>query len=148
MNCKALFLALCVFAPHDGRAQLTQLCPGDAGAAGRATMQNETKRTLAEIFDLESGAAVVDFASPDWSGRDDDLKRRVEQALRSRPRFLAPQIIWAEGADLRRETFTATLKRSHSRVARLSVSGYQVCLRDANGEQWFFREVPLDLWPD
>ena len=44
--------------------------------------------------------------------------------------------------------FATTLRRSDGTAARLSVSGYQVCLRDANGEQWFFRKVPLDLWSD
>ena len=148
MNCRILFVALCLLAPHAGRAQLAQLCPADASAAGRATLSNDAKRTLAEIFDLRLSAAVVEFASPDWSGRREDLERRVDEVLRSRPRFLAPQIIWAEGADLRRDTFTTTLRRADGAAARLSVSGYQVCLRDASGEHWFFRKVPLDLWPD
>jgi hypothetical protein len=39
-------------------------------------------------------------------------------------------------------------RRIDGAAARLSVSGYQVCLREPNGEQWFFRKVPLDLWPD
>ena len=148
MNCRALFVALCVLASQGVHAQLTQLCPREAGAPGRAALQNDAKRTLAEIFDLRPGAAVVEFASPDWSGRRRDLVRRVDEVLRSRPRFLAPQIIWAEGADLRSDTFTTTLRRADGAGARLSVSGYQVCLRDANGEQWFFRKVPADLWPD
>ncbi len=148
MNCRDLFLALCLLAPHAGRAQLAQLCPADARTAGRATLHNDAKRTLAEIFDLEPGAALVEFASPDWSGRRDDLQGRIDEVLRSRPRFLAPQIIWAEGADLRSDTFTTTLRRTDGAAARLSVSGYQVCLRDANGEHWFFRKVPLDLWSD
>ena len=147
MNGRALFVALCLLAPHAGHAQFARLCPADAGT-GRAALQNDTKRTVAEIFDLRPGVAGVEFASPDWSGRDDEVKQRVDQVLRSRPRFLAPQIIWAEGADLRRDTFTATLWHADGAAARLSVSGYQVCLRDANGEQWFFRAVPLDLWPD
>ena len=148
MNCRVLFVAFCVLASQGVRAQLTQLCPREAGAPGRASLQNDAKRTLAEIFDLRPGAAVVEFASPDWSGRREDLERRVDEVLRSRPRLLAPQIIWAEGAALRRETFTTTLRRTDGAAARLSVSGYQVCLRDATGEQWFFRKVPLDLWSD
>ena len=148
MNCKVLFVALCFLASQGVGAQFAQLCPREGGAAGRATLQNDAKRTLAEIFDLRPGAAVVEFASPDWSERREDLERRVDEVLRSRPRFLAPQIIWAEGADLRSDTFTTTFRRADGALARLSVSGYQVCLRDANGEQWFFRKVPLDLWPD
>jgi len=144
----ALFVALCLLAPHAGRAQLALLCPADPGGAGRAMVQNDARRTLAEMFDLQPGAAEVEFASPDWSGRRDELERRIDEALRSRPRFLAPQIIWAEGADLRNDTFTARLRRADGAAARLSVSGYQVCLCEANGEQWFFRKVPLDLWPD
>ena len=142
-----LLVALCLLLPQAGRAQLTRLCPADP-ATGRAMLQNEAKRTVAEIYGLQGSVVAVEFASPDWAGRGDDLKRRVDQVLGSRPRFLAPQIIWAEGADLRSDTFTTTLRRSDGAVARLSVSGYQVCLRDANGEPWFFRKVPLDLWPD
>src|SRR5262249_20365325 len=129
-------------------AQLAQLCPADAHTGGRAPMQNDAKRTLAQIFELQPGTAQVESASPDWSGRRDELKRRIDEVLGSRPRLLAPQIIWAEGADLRRDTFTTTLIRGDGAVARLSVSGYQICLREANGEQWFFRKVPLDLWSD
>jgi hypothetical protein len=29
---------------------------------------------------------------------------------------------------------------------RLAV-GYQVCVRDATGRYWYFRNVPGDLWP-
>jgi hypothetical protein len=148
VNGRVLVVALCLLAPQGGRAQLAQLCPADARTGARATMPNDAQRTLAEIFDLESGAAVVQFASPDWSGRRGDLQRRIDEVLRSRPRFLAPQIIWAEGADLRRDTFTATLRRTDGAAARLSVSGYQVCLRDANGDPWFFRKVPIDLWSE
>ena len=147
MNCRMLLVALCLLAPHAGRAQLAQLCPADTRAAGRATLQNDAKRTLAEIFDLQPGTAVVQSASPDWSSRREELERRIGDVLHSRPRFLAPQIIWAEGADVRSDTFTTTLQRSDGAAARLSVSGYQVCLRDAKGEPWFFRKVPLDLWP-
>jgi hypothetical protein len=111
-------------------------------------LPNDAKRTLAEIFDLQPGAPVVESASPDWAGRREELERRIDEVLRSRPRFLAPQIIWAEGADLRSDTFTTTLRRTDGAAAQLSVSGYQVCLREAHGEQWFFRKVPLDLWPD
>ena len=148
MTRRALCVALCLLAPHAGHAQLTQLCPADTRSAERAMVHNDAKRTLGEIFGLQSGAAVVEFASPDWSGRRDELGRRIDEVLGSRPRFLAPQIIWAEGADLRRDTFTTTLRRADGAATRLSVSGYQVCLREANGEQWFFRKVPLDLWPD
>lgn len=130
MNWKALLVALCLLTPQIGRANSRSSAPLMPAPAAR------------------SGAAVVEFVSPDWSGRDNDLKRRVDDVLRSRPRFLAPQIMWAEGADLRRETLTATLRRADGAAARLSVSGYQVCLRDASGELWFFRKVPLDLWPD
>ena len=30
---------------------------------------------------------------------------------------------------------------------RLAVAGYQVCVRDATGSYWYFRNVPGDLWP-
>jgi hypothetical protein len=148
VNCRILVVALCLLAPHDSRAQLTQLCPTDLRSAARAALYNDAKRTLAEIFDLQAGAAVIDFASADWTGRRDELRARIDEVLRARPRFLTPQIIWAEGADLRTDTFTTTLRRTDGAAARLGVAGYQVCLRDANGDQWFFRKVPLDLWPE
>ena len=129
MRCSVLFVALCLLAAQDSRAQLAQLCPADAPIAGRAMLQNDAKRTLAEIFDLQTGTAVVEFASPDWSARRDELQRRVDELLRSRPRFLAPQIIWAEGADLRSDTFTTTLQRSDGAAARLSrrADGPRLC---------------------
>jgi hypothetical protein len=103
---------------------------------------------VAEIFGLVQGAAAIEFASADWTGRRDALEARIEEVLRARPRSLAPQIVWAEAADLRSDTFSAALKRSDGGAARLTVSGYQVCVRDGNGDHWFFRNVSADVWSD
>ena len=144
----AAFALWLLAAPLSALAQLAQLCPADARTAGRATLHNEDKRTLAQIFNLTGDGAAVEFASPDWTGRRDALQARIEEVLRARPRVLAPQIVWAEGADLRTDTFSAALRRLDGAAARLAVSGYQVCVRDASSEQWFFRNVPADLWSD
>jgi hypothetical protein len=95
-----------------------------------------------------SGAAIIEFASPDWTGRAADLQRRVDELLRVRPRSLAPQIIWSEAADLRSDTFTAALQRADGATLRVTVSGYQVCVREAGGDQWFFRNTATDLLSD
>jgi hypothetical protein len=29
----------------------------------------------------------------------------------------------------------------------MDVAGYQVCVRDARGAYWYFRDVPIDVWP-
>jgi hypothetical protein len=144
-----LLIAVCALAaPLPALPQLAQLCPADARTAGRATLHNDGKRTVAEIFGLVPGGAAIEFASPDWTGRRDALDTRIEEVLRARPRFLAPQIIWAEGADLRSDTFSAALRRAEGGGARLTVSGYQVCVRDGNGDHWFFRNVSADVWSD
>ncbi len=144
-----LLTALCLLAaPIAALAQLTQLCPADTRTAGRATLHNEGKRTLAEIFGLLPGGAALEFATADWSGRRDAVDSRIEEVLRARPRALAPQVVWAEAADLRSDTFSAALKRADGGSARLTVSGNQVCVRDGAGDHWFFRTSTDDLWSD
>jgi hypothetical protein len=144
-----LLVTLCALAmPVTALPQLAQLCPADARTAGRATLHNEGKRTLAEIFGLVPGALAIEFATGDWTGRRDALESRIDEVLRTRPRSLAPQIIWAEAADLRSDTFSAALKRAEGGSARLTVSGSQICLRDASGDHWFFRNGSDDVWSD
>lgn len=144
-----LLVALCVLAvPATALPQLAQLCPADARTAGRATLYNEGKRTLGEIFGLLPGGAAIEFATSDWNNRRDALDARIDDVLRVRPRSLAPQIIWAEAADLRSDTFSAALKRTDGGSARLTVSGSQICVRDASGDHWFFRNQSDELWSD
>jgi len=147
--CLAAAAAACALAaPVPAAAQLNRLCPADARTAERATLHNAGKRTVAEIFGVAPGAVVIEFASPDWTGRRDALESRIEEVLRSRPRALAPQVAWAEAADLRSDTFSAALRRLDGGAARLTVSGDQVCVRDASGDHWFFRNVLADVWSD
>lgn len=146
---RRLLLALWLLAaPLPAPAQLAKLCPADARTAGRATLHNEDKRTVGEIFGLVPGAAAVEFATSDWTGRRDALDARIDEVLRARPRSLAPQVIWAESADLRSDTFSAALRRVDGSAARLTVSGPQVCVRDAQGDHWFFRNESAELWSD
>ena len=134
--------------PAPALPQLAQLCPADARTAGRATLHNEGKRTLGEIFGLLPGGAAIEFATSDWNNRRDALDSRIEDVLRVRPRSLAPQVIWAEAADLRSDTFSVALKRADGGSARLTVSGNQICVRDGSGDHWFFRNVSDDTWSD
>lgn len=140
--------ACALVAPAPAAAQLAKLCPADARTAERATMHNDGKRSVAEIFGLAPRAAAIEFATPDWSGRRDALDSRIEKVLRARPRALAPQVTWAGAADLRSDTFSAALRRLDGGGARLTVSGDQVCVRDANGDHWFFRNMLAEVWPD
>jgi hypothetical protein len=145
-----VLIALCALSvPFAALPQLTQLCPADARTAGRATLYNEDKRTLGEIFGVVPGAATaLEFATNDWNGRRDAVDTRIDEVLRTRPRSLAPQVIWAEAADLRSDTFSAALKRADGGSARLTVSGSQICVRDASGDHWFFRAQSDDVWSD
>ena len=145
----AAVAAACALAvPAPAPAQLSKLCPADARTAERATMHNAGKRTVAEIFGVTPGAAAIEFASADWTGRRDALETRIEELLRARPRALAPQVTWAEAADLRSDTFSAALRRFDGGAARLTVSGDQVCVRDASGDHWFFRNVLAEVWSE
>jgi len=148
MTLVAALAVLALAAPLAARAQLSQLCPADVRTTSRATMHNEAKRTVAQIFDIAPAEPILEFATPDWTGGKDAVQKRVAEVLAARPRFLAPQIVWAEGADLRSDTFTALLRRGDGAPTRLTVSGYQVCVRDPGGEHWFFRNVAGDLWSD
>jgi len=134
--------------PSAALPQLAQLCPADARTAGRATLHNEGKRTLGEIFGLLPGGAAIEFATSDWNNRRDALDTRIEDVLRVRPRSLAPQVIWADAADLRSDTFSVALKRAEGGSARLTVSGNQICVRDGSGDHWFFRNLSDDTWSD
>ena len=149
MAYRFLIAACALTVPVTALPQLTQLCPADARTAGRATLHNEGKRSLGEIFGVTPGApTAIEFATADWSGRRDALDSRIDEVLRTRPRSLAPQVIWAEAADLRSDTFSAAVKRAEGGSARLTVSGNQVCVRDASGDHWFFRNVSDETWSD
>jgi hypothetical protein len=134
-----LLAAAAALLPQLAAGQLAELCPHKASSS--ETVRNEEKRSVAELFRVQPAVPIVTFASPDW--READLQARLAAILRARPRFVAPMIIWAEGADLRRETFSADVGE-----VRIGASGYQVCVRDPGGRTWFFRNVPVDLWPD
>jgi hypothetical protein len=99
-------------------------------------MQNDDKRTVAELLGIVPRSIEILYSSTH------DVETRVREILAARPRFLSPFINWSEGADLRSEGFIVNLQ-----TARLEVAGYQVCVRDRKGGYWYFRNVPLDLWP-
>ena len=141
------FIALSILAvPSDALPQLAQLCPADARTAGRATLHNEGKRTLGEIFGLlRRRRHRVRHLGLEQPARRPRLAHRGR--LR-RARSLAPQVIWAEAADLRSDTFSVALKRADGGSARLTVSGNQICVRDGSGDQWFFRNVSDDTRSD
>lgn len=124
----------------------SRLCADDPGTSPRAEIRNTDKRTLGEILDITRYAVVTRYRSGDWSGSE-DVPRRIREILEARPRVLSPFVNWAEGADFRRHAFVATLRTLDGVTARMDVAGYQVCVRDARGAYWYFRDVPIDVWP-
>jgi hypothetical protein len=55
--------------------------------------------------------------------------------------------VWSEGANFRVGSFIGDVRTADGAALRMEVSGYQVCVRDAAGQAWFFRNVPIDVWP-
>jgi hypothetical protein len=109
-------------------------------------MRNDEQRMVGELFGVTTGALVIQYRSPDWSGPE-AIAELASEILGVRPRLLSPFVDWAEGADLRRHGFVARMEAPGGAAVRLAVAGYQVCLRDAKGRYWYFRNVPGDLLP-
>ncbi len=126
--------------------QPSRLCPDDPRTPSRAEIRNTDKRTLEEILGVTRYAIVIQYRSPDWNGPE-DIARRIREILEARPRILSPFINWAEGADLGRHSFVATVQMPDGVTARMDVAGYQVCVRDTKDQHWYFRHVPIDVWP-
>ncbi len=91
-------------------------------------------------------AVSVRYMSSDWKNVD-EIGDQVESILQARPRQPSPMINWSEGADFRRRTFFAVIQTTERIEVRLEVSGYQVCAGDPKGRIWYFRNIPIDLWP-
>jgi hypothetical protein len=123
-----------------------RLCADDPGTPPRAEIRNTDKRTLGEMLGITRYAVVTRYSSGDWSGSE-DVPRRIREILEARPRVLSPFVNWSEGADFARHAFVVTLRTLDGGTARIDVGGYQVCVRDARGAHWYFRDVPLDVWP-
>jgi hypothetical protein len=117
------------------------LCADDPRRSAGAEIRNDDKRTVAELLGIAPRSIDIQYSSTD------QVEKRAREILEARPRFLSPFINWSEGADLRRQGFIVNLLTAEAASARLEVAGYQVCVRDGKGSYWYFRNVPLDLWP-
>jgi hypothetical protein len=117
---------------------LARLCVDDPRKSVATEIRNNDKRTVGELLGIAPGSITIDYRSPDVA----DVENRVREILAARPRALSAFINWSEGADLRSQGFIVNVQ-----AARLEVAGYQVCVRDGNGNYWYFRNVPVDLWP-
>lgn len=132
---------------EEERRQLLQsypprrLCAKDPRTAAVSALANDERRTLGEMLGIGPAVARVEYRTAEWREMR-DVESHVRELLAARPRELSPILNWAEGADFRRQAFIAALKDG----VRLEVAGYQVCLRDAKGGYWYFRNVPADLW--
>lgn len=126
--------------------QPSRLCPDDPRTSQRPPIENSAKRSLAEFLGIAPHSTVVHYRSGDWRSAA-ELESRVRELLKARPRFLSPHINWAEGANFRLHAFVATIQMSDGAAVRLEVAGYQVCVRDTRGDYWYFRHVPIDVWP-
>jgi hypothetical protein len=124
----------------------SRLCPDDSRASADPPARNDERRTVQELLAVAPGPLVIQYRSPDWSGPE-AVANLARAILGSRPRSLSPFVDWAEGADLRRRGFVARIGVPGGNAIRLAVAGYQVCVRDATGSYWYFRNVPGDLWP-
>lgn len=109
-------------------------------------MPNPDRKTVRDLLGVTPGPVVIQYRSRDWSGPD-DVASLARAILEARPRSLSSFINWAEGADLAHRAFVASLPLLDGAAVRLAVAGYQVCVRDARGKYWYFRNVPIDLWP-
>jgi hypothetical protein len=123
-----------------------RLCPDDSRGSADRPARNDEGRTVQELLGVAPGILVIQYRSPDWSGPE-AVASVAGEILGARPRFLSPRVNWAEGADLRRHGFVARMDVPGGAAIRLAVAGYQVCVRDATGSYWYFRNVPGDLWP-
>jgi hypothetical protein len=92
--------------------RLLRLCPEDARISSAAAMQNDDKRTVAELLGIVPRSIEILYSSTH------DVETRVREILAARSRFLSPFINWSEGADLRSEGFIVNLQ-----TARLEVAG-------------------------
>ena len=103
-------------------------------------------RTFRELMEISPIAISVRYQSADWKDVN-EIGDQVERILQARPRQPSPMINWSEGADFRHRTFFAVMHTAERIEVRLEVSGYQVCGSDSKGQFWYFRNVPIDLWP-
>jgi hypothetical protein len=111
-----------------------------------APVTNAEMRTFQELMGISPMALRVRYQSADWKNVD-EIGDQVERILQARPRQPSPMINWSEGADFRHRTFFSVMQTAERIEVRLEVSGYQVCGSDSRGRFWYFRNVPIDLWP-
>jgi len=129
------------------RTPPSRLCSHDAGnRAVVAPIRNDERRTFRELMEISPIAISVRYKSSDWKNVN-EIGDQVERILQARPRQPSPMINWSEGADCRHRTFFALVQTAERIEVRLEVSGYQVCGSDSRGRFWYFRNVPIDLWP-
>lgn len=125
----------------------SRLCSDDPGnRALVAPIHNDEMRTFRELMGISPIAVSVRYQSADWKDIN-EIGDQVERILQARPRQPSPMINWSEGADFRHRTFFAVVQTAERIEVRLEVSGYQVCGSDSRGRFWYFRNVPIDLWP-
>jgi hypothetical protein len=125
----------------------SRLCSDDPGNRTLvAPIHNVEMRTFRELMGISPIAISVRYKSSDWQNVN-ELGDQVERILQARPRQPSPMINWSEGADFRHRTFLAVVQTAEQIEVRLEVSGYQVCGSDSKGQFWYFRNVPIDLWP-
>ena len=118
-------------APVPGR----RLCADDPRKSADTPVRNDEKRTVGELLGIAPRPIAVEYTT------GNDVEKRLGEILAARPRSLSPFINWSEGADMNRHSFIAKVD-----TARVEASGYLVCIRDARGNYWYFRNVPGDLW--
>lgn len=123
----------------------SRLCAEDPRRASADALPNSDRLPVRELLGIAARSIVVHYRSADWKAPG-DIADHVREILEARPRSLSPFINWAEGADLRTRGFVVTVQTVDGASARLEVAGYQVCVRDAKGSYWYFRNVPGDLW--
>jgi hypothetical protein len=129
------------------RTPPSRLCSDDPGnRALVAPIDNDEMRTFRALMGISPIAISVRYKSSDWQNVN-EIGDQVERILQARPRQPSPIINWSEGADFRHRTFFAVIQTTAQIEVRLEVSGYQVCGSDSKGRFWYFRNVPIDLWP-
>jgi len=125
----------------------SRLCAHEADdRAPVAPIDNVEMRTFRELMSISPIAISVHYKSSDWRSVN-EIGDQIERILQARPRQPSPMINWSEGADFRHRTFFAVLQTAERIEVRLEASGYQVCGSDSSGRFWYFRNVPIDLWP-
>ena len=124
-----------------------RLCSHDSGKRALvAPIRNHEMQTFRELMEISPIAISVRYKSPDWNNMN-EIDDQVQKILQARPRQLSSVINWSEAADFRHRTFFAVVQTAERIEVRLEVSGYQVCGSDSRGQFWYFRNVPIDLWP-